>query len=404
MISSPQHKTGDLMNKKTKRTFTPEFRLECAQLIVDKGYSYRQASEAMNVGSTTLESWVRQLRRERQGIAPSATPITPDQQRIRELEKQVRRLEEQNTIFKKGYRALDVRLAERFTIVARLSDSHSVVSLCSALEIHRSSYRYWRKRRDTVNPARVRLCSEIRRAWNQSRGSAGARTLAEMLTQNGVPMSRYRAGRLMKYLNLSSCQPGKHQYKNARQEHTCLPNLLERQFAVPEPDRVWCGDITYIWAGNRWCYLAVVMDLFARRVIGWSLSANADTALISSALRMAYEVRGQPRDVMFHSDQGSQYTGLKYQQLLWRYRIKQSVSRRGNCWDNSPMERFFRSLKTEWVPTDGYTGKDVARQQISSYILNYYNSVRHHHYNGGLTPEESENRYHFYCKTVASIT
>ncbi|WP_407227294.1 IS3-like element ISEc31 family transposase [Escherichia coli] len=404
MISSPQHKTGDLMNKKTKRTFTPEFRLECAQLIVDKGYSYRQASEAMNVGSTTLESWVRQLRRERQGIAPSATPITPDQQRIRELEKQVRRPEEQNTIFKKGYRALDVRLAERFTIVARLSDSHSVVSLCSALEIHRSSYRYWRKRRDTVNPARVRLCSEIRRAWNQSRGSAGARTLAEMLTQNGVPMSRYRAGRLMKYLNLSSCQPGKHQYKNARQEHTCLPNLLERQFAVPEPDRVWCGDITYIWAGNRWCYLAVVMDLFARRVIGWSLSANADTALISSALRMAYEVRGQPRDVMFHSDQGSQYTGLKYQQLLWRYRIKQSVSRRGNCWDNSPMERFFRSLKTEWVPTDGYTGKDVARQQISSYILNYYNSVRPHHYNGGLTPEESENRYHFYCKTVASIT
>ncbi|HGT4488461.1 TPA: IS3-like element ISEc31 family transposase [Escherichia coli] len=404
MISSPQHKTGDLMNKKTKRTFTPEFRLECAQLIVDKGYSYRQASEAMNVGSTTLESWVRQLRRERQGIAPSATPITPDQQRIRELEKQVRRLEEQNTIFKKGYRALDVRLAERFTIVARLSDSHSVVSLCSALEIHRSSYRYWRKRRDTVNPARVRLCSEIRRAWNQSRGSAGARTLAEMLTQNGVPMSRYRAGRLMKYLNLSSCQPGKHQYKNARQEHTCLPNLLERQFAVPEPDRVWCGDITYIWAGNRWCYLAVVMDLFARRVIGWSLSANADTALISSALRMAYEVRGQPRDVMFHSDQGSQYTGLKYQQLLWRYRIKQSVSRRGNCWDNSPMERFFRSLKTEWVPTDGYTGKDVARQQISSYILNYYNSVRPHHYNEGLTPKESENRYHFYCKTVASIT
>ncbi|HCK2205349.1 TPA: IS3 family transposase [Escherichia coli] len=404
MIFSPQHKTGDLMNKKTKRTFTPEFRLECAQLIVDKGYSYRQASEAMNVGSTTLESWVRQLRRERQGITPSATPITPDQQRIRELEKQVRRLEEQNTIFKKGYRALNVRLTERFTIAARLSDSHTVVSLCSALEIHRSSYRYWRKRRDTVNPARVRLCSEIRRAWNQSRGSAGARTLAEMLTQNGVPMSRYRAGRLMKYLNLSSCQPGKHQYKNACQEHTCLPNLLERQFAVPEPDRVWCGDITYIWAGNRWCYLAVVMDLFARRVIGWSLSANADTALISSALRMAYEVRGQPRDVMFHSDQGSQYTGLKYQQLLWRYRIKQSVSRRGNCWDNSPMERFFRSLKTEWVPTDGYVGKDEARQQISGYILNYYNSVRPHHYNGGLTPEESENRYRFYCKTVANIT
>lgn len=137
---------------------------------------------------------------------------------------------------------------------------------------------------------------------------------------------------------------------------------------------------------------------FARRVIGWSLSAHADTALISSALRMAYETRGQPRDVMFHSDRGSQYTGLKYQQLLWRCRINQSVSRRGNCWDNSPMERFFRSLKTEWVPTNGYAGKDEARQQINDYILNYYNSVRPHHYNGGLTPEESENRYHFTVK------
>ncbi|WP_241640624.1 IS3 family transposase [Rosenbergiella epipactidis] len=404
MIFSPKHKTGDIMSKKNKRTFTPEFRLECAQLIVDKGYSYRQASEAMDVGSTTLESWVRQLRRERQGITPSATPITAEQQRIRELEKQVRRLEEQNTIFKKGYRTLDVRLTERFTIAARLSGSHTVVSLCSALGIQRSSYRYWQNRRDVVNPARVRLCSEKRRTWNQSRGSAGARTLAELLTQNGIAMSRYRAGRLMKYLNLSSCQPGKHRYKNSRQAYTYLPNLLERQFAVPEPDRVWCGDITYPWAGNRWYYLAVVMDLFDRRIIGWSLSANADAALVSSALRMAYEMRGQPRDVIFHNDQGSQYTGLNYQQLLWRYRISQSVSRCGNCWDNSPMERFFRSLKTEWVPKNGYEGKEEAQQQINDYIVNYYNRVRPHHYNGGLTPEESENRYHFYCKTVAKIT
>ncbi|WP_211026698.1 IS3 family transposase [Pectobacterium versatile] len=392
------------MNKKTKRTFSPEFRLECAQLIIDKGYSYREASEAMNVGSSTLEAWVRQLRRERQGIQPSATPISPEQQRIRELEKQVRRLEEQNTIFKKGYRALNVRLAEQFTLVAKLSDNHTVVSLCTAFGIHRSSYRYWVKRRDTINPEKVRLCSEIRRVWNLCRGSAGARTLADILTCNGFPMSRYRAGRMMKYLNLSSSQPGKHKYKNAHQTHTCLPNLLERQFAVPEPDRVWCGDITYIWAGNHWCYLAVVMDLFARRIIGWSLSENADTALISGALRMAYESRGQPTDVMFHSDQGSQYTGLKYQQLLWRYRMKQSVSRRGNCWDNSPMERFFRSLKTEWVPAKGYRDKDEAWQQISGYILNYYNSVRPHHYNGGLTLEESENRYRSYRKTVANMT
>lgn len=135
------------------------------------------------------------------------------------------------------------------------------------------------------------------------------------------------------------------------------------------------------------------MELFAHRVIDWSLSAHAN-----SALRMAYETRGQPRDAMFHSDQGCQYTGVKYQRLLWRYRIKKSVSRRGDCWDNSLIERFFRSLKTEWVPSNGYLGKDEARRQISGYILNYFNSVRPHHHNGGLTPEELDNRYRFYCK------
>ncbi|WP_373370586.1 IS3 family transposase [Pectobacterium parmentieri] len=392
------------MTKKIKRTFSPEFKLECALLVVDKGYSYRQACEAMNVDSSTLESWVRQLKKERQGVTPSATPITPELLRIRELEKQVRRLEEHKYDIKKGYSTLNVRLAEQFAIVARLSDSHTVVSLCTAFGLHRSSYRYWFRRRNMINPQQITLHSEIRRAWNQSQGSAGARTLADMLTHNGFPMSRYRAGRLMKQLALSSCQPGKHLYRNVHQPHTHLPNLLERQFAVPEPDQVWCGDITYIWAGNRWNYLAVVMDLFARRIIGWSLSANADTALISGALRMAYGSRGRPMNVMFHSDQGSQYTGMKYQQLLWRYRMKQSVSRRGNCWDNSPMERFFRSLKTEWIPAGGYGDKHEAQKQIGLYILSYYNSVRPHHYNGGLTPEESENRYRSYRKTVASFT
>jgi putative transposase len=225
-----------------------------------------------------------------------------------------------------------------------------------------------------------------------------------MLTDSGIPMSRYRAGRLMKHLKLSSSQPGRHKYKNAPQEHVCLPNLLDRQFAVTEPDKVWCGDITYIWTGSNWHYLAVVMDLFARRIIGWALSANADTALISRALRMACESRGQPANVMFHSDQGSQYTGLKYQQMLWRYRMTQSVSRRGNCWDNSPMERFFRSLKTEWIPARGYLSACEAYEQIGCYIQNYYNSARPHNYNGGLTPEESERRYHFYRKTVASFS
>ncbi|SJG83420.1 IS629 ORF2 [Shigella sonnei] len=214
-----------------------------------------------------------------------------------------------------------------------------------------------------------------------------------MLTQNGVPMSRYRAGRLMKYLNLSSCQPGKHQYKNACQEHTCLPNLLERQFAVPEPDRVWCGDITYIWAGNRWCYLAVVMDLFARRVIGWSLSANADTALISSALRMAYEVRGQPRDVMFHSVKGSQYVSLAYTERLKEAKLLASTGSTGDSYDNAMAESINGLYKAEVIHRKSWKNRTEVELSTLTWV-DWYNNRRLLERLGHIPPAEAEKAYY----------
>ncbi len=163
-------------------------------------------------------------------------------------------------------------------------------------------------------------------------------------------MGRWLAGRLMKELGLVSCQQPTYRYKRGGHEHVAIPNYLERQFAVTEPNQVWCGDVTYIWTGKRWAYLAVVLDLFARKPVGWAMSFSPDSRLTMKALEMAWETRGKPVGVMFHSDQGSHYTSRQFRQLLWRYRIRQSMSRRGNCWDNSPMERFFRSLKNEWVP------------------------------------------------------
>ncbi|MBC3219753.1 IS3 family transposase, partial [Serratia fonticola] len=210
-----------------------------------------------------------------------------------------------------------------------------------------------------------RVHSEVRRIHRLSNGSAGARTLADILTREGLALSRYRASKIMKALGLSSCQPGKHAYRKSTQEHISLPNILERQFAVTEPDQVWCGDITFIWTGQKWSYLAVVMDLFARKPVGWAMSPVADTELIINALEMAWESRNKPEGVMFHSDQGSQYTSLRYRQRLWKKQIKQSVSRRGNCWDNSPMERFFRSLKA-----NGYRKEaTVQRKQLNEKSL-----------------------------------
>ena len=137
----------------------------------------------------------------------------------------------------------------------------------------------------------------------------------------------------MKALSLFSCQLPKHAYKKATQEHVAIPNLLDRQFAVTAPNQVWCGDVSFIWTGCRWAYLAVVIDLFARKPLGWAMSYSPDSNLTCQALTMAFEYRGQPKNVMFHSDQGCHYTSRKFRQLIWRYRLTQSMSRRGNCWD-----------------------------------------------------------------------
>ena len=162
--------------------------------------------------------------------------------------------------------------------------------------------------------------------------------------------------------------------------------------------------MTYIWTGKCWAYLAVVLDLFARKPVGWAMSTTPDSALTVKALQMAWELRGRPAGVMFHSDQGSHFTSRKYRQALWRCQIKQSMSRRGNCWDNAPMERFFRSLKTEWVPTKGYNSFSEAQSAIILYITGYYSAMRPHWHNGGLTPNESERLYYLQSNAVASIS
>ena len=269
---------------------------------------------------------------------------------------------------------------------------------------HRSSYKYWRKRPSEINQEKVKLRSLVKEVYVASNGSAGARSIADMVTTQGVPLSRYRASKLMKALGLISCQQPKHKYQKGGQEHITVPNHLERQFAVTAPNKVWVGDVTFVWTGNRWAYLAVVIDLFSRKPIGWAVSLSPDSKLTGKALSMAFESRGRPKDVMFHSDQGSHYTSRKYRQLLWRYRIKQSLSRRGNCWDNSPMERFFRSLKSEWIPESGYQSFAEAKEQIVRYITGYYSQIRPHQYNGGLTPNESERLFWLDSEIVANIT
>ncbi|WP_194091422.1 IS3 family transposase, partial [Vibrio hibernica] len=397
------------MTNKSRKNFSSEFRLETAQLVLDHGYTHGEAAQAMNVGYSTIGKWVKQLKDERQGKAPKATPMTPEQLKIRELEKKIERIELEKEIPKKGYRSIDVRLTEQFELIEKLNKSnknkYSVSILCTAFGIHRSSFKYWQRRDKLPSTERLLLEEKVRDAHEQSGGSAGARTISCIITNDDsdITLTRYRATNLMKKLGLVSCQLPQHSYKKATKEHINIPNSLNRQFDVTAPNKVWCGDVTYIWTGGRWAYLAVVIDLYSRKPIGWALSNSPDSELTMKALTMAYELRGRPKDVMFHSDQGSHYTSRKFRQRLWRYKIKQSMSRRGNCWDNSPMERFFRSLKTEWVPSTGYRNFYEAKIEITRYIIGYYSQVRPHQHNAGLSPNESERLYWVNSKTVANF-
>ena len=213
------------------------------------------------------------------------------------------------------------------------------------------------------------------------------------MTQDGYDLSRYRATKAMKRLEITSCQPPKHHYKVAKKEHVDIKNHLSRMFSPLRPNQVWCGDVTYLWVGNKWQYLATVLDLYGRKIIGFALSNSPDSELTKRALMNAFESRGKPSDVMFHSDQGCHYTSLAFRQLIWKYQIKQSMSRRGNCWDNAPMERFFRSLKTENMPKNGYESEIIANDCIRDYIYKYYNSKRPHSHNLGLSPNKKEAFY-----------
>ena len=242
--------------------------------------------------------------------------------------------------------------------------------------------------------------SELRRLFKESRNSAGSRALMSMMRELGHQIGRFKVRSLMKEVGLVSKQPGAHRYQVARSERPDIPNLLAREFDVQQPNQVWCGDITYVWAGGRWNYLAVVLDLYARRVVGWAMSDKPDAELAIKALEMAYQQRGCPSGVLFHSDQGSQYGSRVFRQRLWRYRMTQSMSRRGNCWDNAPMERVFRSLKSEWIPTTGYLTGQQAQRDIGQYLMGHYNWIRPHQFNDGLAPAKAEEK----LKTVSGMS
>ncbi len=255
-----------------------------------------------------------------------------------------------------------------------------------------SGYYSWRNRdKSSRHKENEKLIPIVQKAHKVSKGTYGTRRIAEEIESHGISCGRHRARTLMNLAGVS-VKPQK-KFKattDSRHDLPVSPNLLDREFDVAEPDRVWVSDITYVWTREGWLYLAVILDLFHRQVVGWSMSRRIDKKLVMDALRMGLWHRRPSPGLIFHSDRGSQYCSHDFQQLLKTNGLISSMSRKGDCWDNAVAESFFGSLKTERIFFTNYKTRDEARRDVVDYIEMFYNCRRRHSYLGYLSPMKYE--------------
>lgn len=270
--------------------------------------------------------------------------------------------------------------------------AYPIALLCEVMQVSRSGYYSWSRREKSARQQEYEaLIPVVQEADRISKGTYGARRIAGEVEANGITCGKTKAKTLMKLAGVSAKQKRKFKVTtDSKHKLPVAPNLLNREFDVAEPDQVYVSDITYIWTNEGWMYSAVILDLFSRQVVGWSLDMRMSRKLIMDALRMAVWRRQPATGLIFHSDRGSQYCSDDFQKMLKSYGMASSMSRKGNCWDNSVAESFFGSLKTERVFFANYKTREEAKRDIVDYIEMFYNSRRRHSYLGNVSPREFE--------------
>lgn len=272
---------------------------------------------------------------------------------------------------------------------------YPVTLMSRILQVSRSGFYAWSKRPESARAHSDRaLVVDIRAAHEASRGTYGSPRVHRELVAQGQVVGRDRVARLMREQALRGRR--KRRFRNTTQSnhrHPVAPNVLEREFTVEEPNTAWVGDITYLWTLEGWLYLAVILDLYSRRVVGWAMGHRIDQALTLRALGMALDTRMPGVGLMHHTDRGSQYAANDYRQLLKARGIVCSMSRKANCWDNAVAESFFATLKVELVHETLFRTRAQATREIFEYIEVFYNRVRRHSFLDYVSPMEFERNY-----------
>ncbi|MCR6673115.1 IS3 family transposase [Devosia ginsengisoli] len=374
-----------------RRKFSREFKLEAVKLVRERGVAVAQAARDLDLHVNVLRKWVREQSADPQQAFPGHGQMKPEQLEIEKLRREVAKLKAERDILKKPRGLLRQGLDMRFSFVAKHRGIWPVSWICEALGVSRSGFHAWLNR----SPSRRAqydevLVAGIRSSFAGSDRTYGARRVWHDVLAEGLDAGLHRIERLMRQEGLRARPRRRGLPKDGGQRHAASPNILDRSFVASAPNQKWIADFTYIWTAQGWLYVAAVVDLYSRRVVGWSMSSSMAAQLVTDALIMAIWRRGKPDSLLHHSDQGSQYTSEQFQRLMADHGITCSMSRSGNVWDKAAMESFFSSLKTERTARKVYRTRDDAKADVFDYIERFYNPRRRHSTLGYLSPVEYE--------------
>jgi len=287
-------------------------------------------------------------------------------------------------------------MREKYNFLKAQKTNHSIRTMCAIFSVNRSAYYRWlcqptseRTRKDEV------LLVHIRALHAKNRGAYGAIRITKALREEGFFVGHNRVARLMRNDGLHGLPYRPKRFRSQTRANQCVyENHLDRNFNPDTPNEVWVGDITYIWTSEGWLYLSVLIDLFGRKVISVEGASHMRSSLIEDCLSRAILLRGPNDGLMHHSDRGSQYTSRSYQLMLENHGFRCSMSRVGNCWDNAVVESFFGRMKTECINRQKWRTRSEALAAVQDYINNFYNPIRFHSSNQGMSPNQKE--YNFY--------
>ncbi|MFG6486230.1 IS3 family transposase [Roseateles sp. BYS78W] len=374
-----------------KQPYPEEFKIEAVKQITERGHRVADVCARIGVSQHSLYKWIKAY------SAPAAERQAQASQteELRRLKAELRRVTEERDIPKKGRRVLCQAVRVRYAFIKAHESHYSVRRMCKVMQVHPSGYYAWKAEPQSSRAQDdQRLTGLLKQAWLESGGVYGYRKLTLDMRDLGEHCGKHRVARLLRLEGLRS-QTGYRRRPGVRggKPAVVAPNHLQRQFTAAQPNQSWVSDITYIRTHEGWLYLAVVVDLFSRQVVGWSMGSRIDTSLVLDALLMALWRRQPKQAVTVHSDQGCQFTGHEWQAFLRDHNLVSSMSRRGNCHDNAVAESFFQLLKRERIRRQVYATRNDARADVFNYIEMFYNPKRRHGTAGDTSPVEFERRH-----------